>query len=60
MFQFYEAEITGISANTVVVKFCAYGNHEEILKTNCLPFPSQGKVTEFYLDSMCRLPTFLN
>lgn len=38
---FYEAEITGISANTVVVKFCAYGNHEEILKTNCLPFPSQ-------------------
>lgn len=41
---FYEAEITGISANTVVVKFCAYGNHEEILKTNCLPFPSQGSV----------------
>lgn len=39
---FYEAEITGISANTVVVKFCAYGNHEEILKTNCLPFPNQG------------------
>ncbi|XP_013185904.2 tudor domain-containing protein 3 [Amyelois transitella] len=38
---FYEAEITGISANTVVVKFCAYGNHEEILKSNCLPFPSQ-------------------
>ncbi|KAH9641550.1 hypothetical protein HF086_002237 [Spodoptera exigua] len=39
---FYEAEITGISAKTVVVKFCAYGNHEEILKTNCLPFPNQG------------------
>ncbi|KAJ0179539.1 hypothetical protein K1T71_005251 [Dendrolimus kikuchii] len=39
---FYEAEITGISANTVVVKFCAYGNHEEILKSNCLPFPNQG------------------
>lgn len=39
---FYEAEITGISANTVVVKFCAYGNHEEILKSNCLPFPTQG------------------
>ncbi|CAH2063091.1 unnamed protein product, partial [Iphiclides podalirius] len=38
---FYEAEITGISANTVVVKFCAYGNHEEVLKSNCLPFPNQ-------------------
>lgn len=41
--QFYEAEITGISANTVVVKFCAYGNHEEVLKSNCLPCPNQGK-----------------
>lgn len=41
--QFYEAEITGISANTVVVKFCAYGNHEEVLKSNCLPVPTQGK-----------------
>ncbi|CAG9563340.1 unnamed protein product [Danaus chrysippus] len=40
---FYEAEITGISANTVVVKFCAYGNHEEVLKSNCLPYPNQGK-----------------
>ncbi|XP_041972981.1 tudor domain-containing protein 3 isoform X1 [Aricia agestis] len=39
---FYEAEITGISANTVVVKFCAYGNHEEVLKSNCLPYPNQG------------------
>ncbi|XP_023942130.1 tudor domain-containing protein 3 [Bicyclus anynana] len=39
---FYEAEITGISANTVVVKFCAYGNHEEVLKSNCLPYPTQG------------------
>ncbi|XP_045764107.1 tudor domain-containing protein 3 [Maniola jurtina] len=38
---FYEAEITGISANTVVVKFCAYGNHEEVLKSNCLPYPNQ-------------------
>lgn len=38
---YYEAEITGISANTVVVKFCAYGNHEEILKSNCLPYPNQ-------------------
>ncbi|XP_068627816.1 tudor domain-containing protein 3-like isoform X1 [Battus philenor] len=38
---FYEAEVTGISANTVVVKFCAYGNHEEVLKSNCLPFPNQ-------------------
>ncbi|XP_045459478.1 tudor domain-containing protein 3-like [Melitaea cinxia] len=40
---FYEAEITGISANTVVVKFCAYGNHEEVLKSNCLPYPNQGQ-----------------
>lgn len=38
---FYEAEITGISASTVVVKFCAYGNHEEILKSNCLPYHNQ-------------------
>ncbi|KPJ01004.1 Tudor domain-containing protein 3 [Papilio xuthus] len=38
---FYEAEVTGISANTVVVKFCAYGNHEEVLKSNCLPLPAQ-------------------
>lgn len=40
---FYEAEITGVSANTVVVKFCAYGNHEEVLKSNCLPYPNQRK-----------------
>lgn len=47
-FQFYEAEVTGVSANTVVVKFCAYGNHEEVLKSNCLPFPNQGERLDFY------------
>lgn len=41
---FYEAEVTGVSANTVVVKFCAYGNHEEVLKSNCIPYPTQGGV----------------
>lgn len=39
---FYEAEITGMSTNTVVVKFLAYGNHEEVLKENCMQFPGQG------------------
>ncbi|XP_053599928.1 tudor domain-containing protein 3 [Plodia interpunctella] len=47
---FYEAEITGISANTVVVKFCAYGNHEEILKSNCLPFPTQPSGPNSYMS----------
>ncbi|GBP07037.1 Tudor domain-containing protein 3 [Eumeta japonica] len=42
---FYEAEVTGVSANTVVVKFCAYGNHEEVLKSNCLPFPNQIRIS---------------
>ncbi|CAH2244620.1 tudor domain-containing protein 3 isoform X2 [Pararge aegeria] len=46
---FYEAEITGISANTVVVKFCAYGNHEEVLKSNCLPYPNQASSSGGYL-----------
>ncbi|XP_059051327.1 tudor domain-containing protein 3-like [Achroia grisella] len=55
---FYEAEITGISANTVVVKFCAYGNHEEILKSNCLPFPNQasGHNNGGYMSRAARRP----
>lgn len=35
--RFYEAEITNLSENTCVVLFLEYGNHEEVLKTDCIP-----------------------
>ncbi|XP_055384233.1 tudor domain-containing protein 3 [Condylostylus longicornis] len=35
--RYYEAEITGISDKTCVVFYLGYGNHEEVLKTDCLP-----------------------
>lgn len=38
-FQFYPAEITGLSENTNVVRFVDYGNFEEVLKTDCLVIP---------------------
>ncbi|XP_061390779.1 tudor domain-containing protein 3 [Musca vetustissima] len=34
---YYNAEITGVSENTCVVLFLGYGNHEEVVKTDCLP-----------------------
>lgn len=35
--QYYEAEVTAVSEKTCVVFFLGYGNHEEVLKTDCLP-----------------------
>lgn len=36
-FQYYNAKITAVSENTCVVLFLGYGNHEEVVKTDCLP-----------------------
>ncbi|XP_014094761.2 tudor domain-containing protein 3 [Bactrocera oleae] len=35
--RYYEAEVTAVSEKTCVVFFLGYGNHEEVLKTDCLP-----------------------
>ncbi|XP_037933028.1 tudor domain-containing protein 3 [Teleopsis dalmanni] len=35
--RYYEAEITAVSNKTCVVFFLGYGNHEEVLKSDCLP-----------------------
>ncbi|XP_065359540.1 tudor domain-containing protein 3 [Calliphora vicina] len=34
---YYDAKITAISDKTCVVLFLGYGNHEEVLKSDCLP-----------------------
>ncbi|XP_005177150.1 tudor domain-containing protein 3 [Musca domestica] len=34
---YYDAKITAVSENTCVVFFLGYGNHEEVVKTDCLP-----------------------
>ncbi|BES98955.1 DUF1767 [Nesidiocoris tenuis] len=34
---FYEAEVTGVSQNTCVVRFLNYGNFEEVLQDDCVP-----------------------
>ncbi|XP_059479594.1 tudor domain-containing protein 3 [Neocloeon triangulifer] len=33
----YRAEVTGVSAKTVVVRFLEYGNFEEVLHEDCIP-----------------------
>ncbi|KAG5898304.1 hypothetical protein JTB14_022993 [Gonioctena quinquepunctata] len=38
--KFYEAMITAITEKTFAVQFKGYGNFEEILKSDCRPFPS--------------------
>ncbi|XP_011190148.1 tudor domain-containing protein 3 [Zeugodacus cucurbitae] len=35
--RYYEAEVTAVSEKTCVVFFLGYGNHEEVLKSDCLP-----------------------
>jgi hypothetical protein len=35
--QYYQAEVTGVSAKTVVVRFLEYGNFEEVLHEDCIP-----------------------
>jgi len=42
MFQYYNAEVTGVSERTCVVHFTDYGNHEEVLQGDCIPIPEVG------------------
>ncbi|KAG8231527.1 hypothetical protein J437_LFUL008068 [Ladona fulva] len=35
---YYNAEVTGVSDRTVVVRFTEYGNYEEVLQEDCIPF----------------------
>ncbi|XP_067647152.1 tudor domain-containing protein 3 isoform X2 [Eurosta solidaginis] len=35
--RYYEAEVTAVSETTCVVFYLGYGNHEEVLKADCLP-----------------------
>ncbi|ALC43807.1 CG13472 [Drosophila busckii] len=39
--QYYEAQVTGVSATTCVVYFIGYGNHEEVLKSDILPITDE-------------------
>jgi hypothetical protein len=38
VFQYYNAEVTGVSERTCVVRFVEYGNYEEVLQDDCIPF----------------------
>lgn len=42
MFQYYTSEITAVSEKTLVVNFLEYGNFEEVLKADVLPY-SEGQ-----------------
>ncbi|XP_067001707.2 tudor domain-containing protein 3 isoform X2 [Anabrus simplex] len=35
---YYNAEVTGVSERTCVVRFVDYGNFEEVLQDHCIPF----------------------
>ncbi|XP_069677704.1 tudor domain-containing protein 3-like isoform X2 [Periplaneta americana] len=35
---YYNAEVTGVSERTCVVRFIEYGNYEEVLQDDCIPF----------------------
>ncbi|KAJ9597478.1 hypothetical protein L9F63_011663, partial [Diploptera punctata] len=35
---YYNAEVTGVSERTCVVRFIEYGNFEEVLQDDCIPF----------------------
>jgi len=37
--KFYPVKVTAVSVKTAVVLFTDYGNHEEVLLTDMLPFP---------------------
>lgn len=37
LFQYYNAEVTGLSKKTCVVRFLEYGNFEEVLQDDCIP-----------------------
>lgn len=39
-FQYYNAEVTGVTQATCVVNFMEYGNYEEVVKEDCLPITS--------------------
>ncbi|XP_055855536.1 tudor domain-containing protein 3 [Episyrphus balteatus] len=55
--RYYEAEITGISDKTCVVLFLGYGNHEEVLKTDCLPITdAQNRTINFSNNNMQHVP----
>jgi len=38
---YYNAEVTGLSKKTCVVKFLEYGNFEEVLQDDCLPLTEE-------------------
>lgn len=39
--KFYPVKVTAVSSKTAVVLFTDYGNHEEVLLSDMLPFPQQ-------------------
>jgi len=39
--KFYPVKVTAVSNKTAVVLFTEYGNHEEVLLSDMLPFPQQ-------------------
>ncbi|PNF29887.1 hypothetical protein B7P43_G09446 [Cryptotermes secundus] len=39
---YYNAEVTGVSERTCVVRFVEYGNYEEVLQDDCIPFTEDG------------------
>ncbi|XP_021916755.1 tudor domain-containing protein 3 isoform X3 [Zootermopsis nevadensis] len=39
---YYNAEVTGVSERTCVVRFIEYGNYEEVLQDDCIPFTEDG------------------
>ncbi|XP_063218195.1 tudor domain-containing protein 3 [Bacillus rossius redtenbacheri] len=47
---YYNAEVTGVSERTCVVRFTEYGNFEEVLQADCIPFTEAfedvGKLTK--------------
>ncbi|XP_046995133.1 tudor domain-containing protein 3 [Schistocerca americana] len=39
---YYNAEVTGVSDRTCVVRFVEYGNYEEVLQDDCIPITDEG------------------
>ena len=39
--KFYPVKVTAVSNKTAVVLFMEYGNHEEVLLSDMLPYPAQ-------------------
>uniref|UniRef100_A0A1B6DJ63 Tudor domain-containing protein 3 n=1 Tax=Clastoptera arizonana TaxID=38151 RepID=A0A1B6DJ63_9HEMI len=43
---YYNAEVTGLSKKTCVVRFLEYGNFEEVLQDDCIPLSDDGRDTK--------------